>query len=220
MIRVKLFAGSLITMSSRQYRFVTHWRVYGTAEEVFAVLSDPGALTSWWPSVYLALSEIEPGDTDGVGRTLALLTRGWLPYTLGWILRVAQVQRPHSLTIEAQGDLEGRGIWTLEQNGAWVSVAFEWKVDANKPLLRVLAPLFRPVLAANHRWAMAKGQESLSLELARRRAAPAERDAIAPPPPRHSGLLLAAGAGGLLALGIALARLRRPPRKRFGWPQS
>ncbi|MEO8745789.1 MAG: hypothetical protein ABI334_01555 [Candidatus Dormiibacterota bacterium] len=43
-------------------------------------------------------------------------------------------------------------------------------------------PIFRPIFAANHRWAMARGEESLDLELRRRRArTEAERDAIPPP---------------------------------------
>ena len=44
----------------------------------------------------------------------------------------------------------------------------------------------RPFFAANHRWAMARGEESLALELRRRRArTEAERQAI-PAPPRST----------------------------------
>ena len=74
-------------MPTREYRFETRWRVYGTAEEVFDVLSDPSQLPRWWPSVYLAVEEMDPPSADGSGRRVALLTRGWLPYQLGWILR-------------------------------------------------------------------------------------------------------------------------------------
>lgn len=203
-------------MSSRDYRFVTRWRVYGTPGEVFAVLSDPLELARWWPSVYLAVAEIEPGGPDGVGRRVALLTRGWLPYTLAWVLRVSRSEPPHSLTVEAEGDLTGRGIWTLESDGAWVLVTFEWEVRADKPLLAILSPLMSPVLAANHRWAMARGGESLERELARRRALPSERDALPPPPPaaRHTGLILAAGAAGALGLAVLAVQLLSPRRSR------
>ena len=41
----------------------------------------------------------------------------------------------------------------------------------------------KPIFGANHRWAMARGEESLNLELARRRATdPVVRDAIKRPP--------------------------------------
>jgi hypothetical protein len=203
-------------MPTREYRFVTRWRVYGTPEEVFDVLADPLELPRWWPSVYLAVAEIDPGGADGTGRRVALLTRGWLPYQLGWILRVAESRRPDSLTVEAEGDLEGRGVWTLEPEGAWVSVTFEWEVDANKPLLRAFAPVFAPAFAANHRWAMDRGRESLALELARRRTTGPERDALPPPPPPagHTGFLLAAGAAGLAGLALGAAWLVRPSRRR------
>jgi len=202
-------------MPTREYRFETRWRVYGTPEEVFDVLSDPSQLPRWWPSVYLAVEEIDPPSADGSGRRVALLTRGWLPYELGWILRVAESRRPDSITVVAEGDLEGRGVWTIESDGAWVSVTFEWEVDANKPLLRTFAPLFAPAFQANHRWAMARGGESLEIELARRRATPAERAAIPPPPPAagHTGFILAAGAAGILGLAVGAAWLFRPRRR-------
>jgi hypothetical protein len=56
-----------------------------------------------------------------------------------------------------------------------------------EPLLRRLSWLLKPGFAANHRWAMACGQESLALELRRRRAAAGTTlggtQAVPPPPP-------------------------------------
>ena len=46
-----------------------------------------------------------------------------------------------------------------------------------------LGPLLRPLFTANHLWAMRRGEESLALEVARRRAgSEAERAAVPPPP--------------------------------------
>jgi hypothetical protein len=65
-----------------------------------------------------------------------------------------------------------------------------WRVRASKPLLRRLTWLLRPVFAANHRWAMARGEESLRLELRRRRAtSEAERRRVPLPPPATFGWL-------------------------------
>jgi len=64
----------------------------------------------------------------------------------------------------------GRGIWTLVQDGEWVNVTYDWKIQATKPLLRRLSFLLKPIFAANHHWAMRKGDESLKLELERRHA--------------------------------------------------
>ena len=61
----------------------------------------------------------------------------------------------------------GRGIWTFEQDGDWVNAAFDWRLRAEKPLLRYLSFLLKPLFRANHRWAMARGREGLQKELAR-----------------------------------------------------
>ena len=72
----------------------------------------------------------------------------------------------------------GRGIWTLtperaagESAGPLTRVEYDWRIVAEKGLLKRLSFLVKPVFAANHRWAMARGEKSLGLELARRHAA-------------------------------------------------
>jgi len=158
-------------MSSNEYHFVSHWRVEGTCGEVADVLGDPLALSRWWPSVYLRVEEIRPGDSRGIGRRVQLHTKGWLPYTLTWELEVVESRYPHGFTITAAGDFDGRGIWTFEQDGSAVDITYDWRLKAEKPLLRNLSFLMKPVFEANHRWAMARGEESLVRELERRRAA-------------------------------------------------
>jgi hypothetical protein len=113
--------------------------------------------------------EVEPGGADEVGKVVALLTRGWLPYRLRWSLRVTESRRPYGFAFEAWGDFVGRGVWSFAPAGHAVHVRFDWKIRAEKPLLRWLSSLLKPVFAANHRWAMARGEESLKRELVRRR---------------------------------------------------
>jgi hypothetical protein len=133
--------------------------------------------------VYLNAEELEPGDAEGVGRVISLYTKGWLPYTLRWQFRVTESRFPYGFTLEAWGDFDGRGIWTLEQDGPWVDVTYDWKIRAEKPLLRYFSFIMKPIFGANHRWAMAQGEASLKLELARRHAATAEERAQVPAPP-------------------------------------
>ncbi len=207
-------------MAAPEYRFLSRWSVLGTVREVADVLGDARELSRWWPSVYLAVRELEPGGENGVGRRVRLRTKGFLPYTLDWELRVAESRYPHGFTVDAEGDLAGRGVWSFTEAGARTLVAYDWRVRAEKPLLRALSPLLRPLLSANHRWAMRRGEESLELELARRRAAtPAERSRIPAPPGPASvppALVLGAGAAaGLAAFGIL--RLLPGPRRRRRW---
>lgn len=164
-------------MTHNTYHLVTRWRVAATVEEVSTVLKNTPDLVRWWPTVYLDVQELEPGDAHGVGKAVSLHTRGWLPYTLRWQFRVTESREPYGYTLEAWGDLVGRGIWIFEQDGAWVNITYDWQVRADKPLLRALSLLLKPVFAANHRWAMAQGERSLRAELVRRRAlTPASKD--------------------------------------------
>src|ERR1044071_4061693 len=170
-------------MASNDYHFITHWRVEGTINEVADILKDAESLPRWWPSVYLDVKVLEPGDSRGIGKVVSLYTKGWLPYTLRWEFRVTESNYPHGFSLEAWGDFDGRGIWTLEQDGEVVNVTYDWKLRADKPLLRMLSFLFKPIFSANHHWAMARGEESLKLELARRHARTPEEAARIPLPP-------------------------------------
>ncbi len=165
------------------YHFVTVWRVPGTIAEVKDVLSNADTLPQWWPSVYLTVRRLEEGGPDFVGSVSELHTKGWAPYTLTWNLKLTEPITDEGFAIEALGDLTGTGRWTFEQDGPEVVVTYDWRVAASKPLLRRLAWLLKPAFAANHRWAMAKGEESLRLEVRRRRATTDEERRRVPPPP-------------------------------------
>ncbi len=198
---------------SSDYHFVTRWRVAGTCGEVADIIGDPLALPRWWPAVYLEVRELSPGDANGIGRRMWLHTKGWLPYTLEWQSTTVESRYPYSYTIEAAGDFVGRGVWLFVQDGPFVTVTYDWRITAEKPLLRNLSALLRPVFEANHRWAMRQGEESLRLELLRRRAFSREaaQEIAAPPGPTTLagvGLIAAAGVAGV-GVYLILRRLRR-----------
>lgn len=197
-------------MASNEYHFLTEWRVPGAAAEVAEVLADARDLARWWPSVYLAVDQLDPGDERGLGKVAALYTKGWLPYTLRWQFRVTEVA-PAGFTLEATGDFVGRGIWTFHQDGPDVVVTYDWKIRVEKPVLRELSFLLKPIFAANHRWAMAKGEESLKLELARRHAGSAAERAQMPAPPGPTRVRAAPVVVGLLGLAAVLWLLARQP---------
>jgi hypothetical protein len=170
-------------MATNDYHFITVWHVESTIDEVSTILGDASDLARWWPSVYLEVKVLEPGDERGLGKVVSLYTKGWLPYTLRWDFRVTEV-RNDGFTLVAWGDFDGRGIWTFEQDGPWVNITYDWKIKAEKPLLRYFSFIMKPIFSANHHWAMARGEESLKLEIARRHAASADELANIPAPPR------------------------------------
>ena len=149
-------------MAANDYRFESQWRVQATPELVTDILTDGESLPRWWPQVYLSVRKED-------NQVYSLHTRGWLPYTLKWKFRVTSTNHPNGFSIEAWGDLEGAGVWTFQRNGDSTDVHYLWTVQAEKPLLRHLSYLLKPIFAANHRWAMARGEESLKWEIERRR---------------------------------------------------
>lgn len=157
------------SVAANDYHFITKWRFKASCEEVFEILGNPLALTQWWPEVYLKVEEIQPGDQDGVGRVIALHTKGWLPYTLKWQFRVSHVERPTGFSLVASGDFVGTGEWTFIQHGDEVEVIYDWRIRADKPLIKNLSFLFKPVFSMNHEWAMRKGEAGLQRELDRLR---------------------------------------------------
>jgi len=201
-----------VTAIHNEYHFISNWRIEGTCGEVADVLDDPLALARWWPSVYLDVWEVRPPDQDGLGRRVKLHTKGWLPYILRWQFEVVESRYPHGFTLIATGDFDGTGVWTFEQDGAFVNMTYDWRLRAEKPLLRNLSFLMKPLFEANHRWAMERGEESLTLELARRRATThlARANVPAPPGPiTYAGVALIAGAaaiGGTMAYLLFRAR--------------
>jgi hypothetical protein len=190
-------------MATNNYHFITVWRVKSTIQEVSEIIGDARGLTRWWPSVYLYVDVLEEGDENGVGRVVDLYTKGWLPYTLRWAFRVTEV-RPDGFSLIAWGDFDGRGIWTFEQKGEWVNITYDWKIKAEKALLRYFSFIMKPFFSANHRWAMAKGEESLKLELARHHVVNKEELALMPAPPGSTStsplLLILAGTAIIASL--------------------
>lgn len=170
-------------MTSNEYHFITTWRVKAAVQDVNAIIDNAPDLPRWWPAVYLRVKELEKGDERGLGKVVDLYTKGWLPYTLRWQFRVTESRYPYGFTLDAWGDFVGRGIWTFEEDGAYVNITYDWSIRADKPLLRYFSFIFKPIFSANHRWAMQKGLESLQLELARRQARTPEEQAHVPLPP-------------------------------------
>lgn len=153
-------------MPANDYRFVTHWRIKGDIKDVYRLLSDAAGYVRWWPEVYLKIDSLTE-TRQGVGAKYQLLTKGRLPYTLLWELTVTKTNEPFGFSIDAAGDFVGTGEWKLAENDPYVDATFVWTIRAEKPLLRRLSFILKPLFRWNHRWAMAKGEEGLKRELAK-----------------------------------------------------
>jgi Polyketide cyclase / dehydrase and lipid transport len=158
-------------MPANGYQFVTHWWLSGTPEQVSDLLNDTDTLIRIWPSLYKRATVVEPGGENGIGRVLSVETRGHLPYTLRWSFRLTESRHPYGYSIEAWGDMVGRGVWTFERDNDTTRVTYDWRVRTEKPLLKLLSPILKALFRANHDRVMADGEVALRAEQERRRAA-------------------------------------------------
>ncbi|SEN62118.1 hypothetical protein [Cryobacterium luteum] len=100
-----------------------------------------------------------------------------------WASRTILGGSATGFSIGAEGDLVGTGRWSFSQDDPEVEIRYDWRVNLAKRGLRRFVPLLKPLFAANHRWAMRTGEQSLKLELRRSRArTEAERRRIPAPP--------------------------------------
>jgi hypothetical protein len=203
---------------ANDYHFVSHWRVPNASmRDVYDILADATSLPRWWPALYLDVLEIQPGGTDQVDKVIRIAAKGgWLPYKLNWHFTVTDSDPPHGFGLKAWGDFDGTGRWTLTQEGAGVAITYDWRIKAEKPLLKYTSALFKPLFAVNHDWAMKKGEQSLRLEVLRRRAVTdAERAAVPAPPPPSPTLPAPALYGAAALLLLLFVRRRRRRRIRY-----
>ena len=193
-------------MPANEYYFVSHWRVPATPQEIYDILKDPSTLPQWWPAGFLSA---EPHTFADGAQGVSVATQGWLPYVLRFTMRELANDPPGSLVIEAEGDLNGRGIWTLMPDGDFTNVTYDWRVSVEKPFVKVMSPVLKPLFKSSHDWIMSKGEKSILLELQRRRAvSDAVRDTVAPPPGPNS-IPLVPIAGGVVLVGLWLLRPRK-----------
>jgi polyketide cyclase/dehydrase/lipid transport protein len=148
-------------MGASDYHFVTHWKVRGPIRTVYDILKDGENYDRWWRPAYVR--------TDVVGtKKVRALVRAKLPYTLDFMTELVREDPPRELEIKSTGELAGRGIWKLVQNDGSVDVTFFWDVSAEKPLVKLLSPILKPLFRWNHDWVMKTGEPQLQAEVDRR----------------------------------------------------
>ena len=159
-------------MAAQQYDFLTKWRFeHCDIHEVADILEDTASLPRWWPELFKQVTIVQPGGNHALGQVARCACRARLPYTLHFTYTVVEEHYPNGSTIESTGDLIGTGIWRLASRENGVDVEYSWRVRLEKPFLRLVSPILRPLLAWNHEWSMEKGATGLRRELARRRLA-------------------------------------------------
>jgi uncharacterized protein YndB with AHSA1/START domain/quercetin dioxygenase-like cupin family protein len=141
------------------YVFVDEWDVAAPPDAVFDAIADARSYPGWWRPVYIDV-QAEDGSPE-VGTESRQHFKGRLPYHLRTRSVITELDPPRRITADVDGDLTGRGTWTLTPNDRGTHVRFDWQVHADRRLLRILTPVLRPMLRWNHNWAIARAIEGL-----------------------------------------------------------
>jgi len=137
----------------RAYEFVDEWEVAAPPQDVYEVLVDGQNYPRWWRPVYIDVTSDGPPAVGSVSRQHF---KGRLPYHLRTRSTLVALEPPALIVADVDGDLRGRGVWTLTPTMGGTRVRFDWTVHADRLLLRALTPVLRPLLRANHNWAIAR----------------------------------------------------------------
>ena len=143
---------------AKDYVFLDEWDVDAPQEAVFEALADARTYPDWWKPVYI---EVDVDGPPEVGRTSTQHFKGRLPYTLKTTSEIVRYEPPSEFEVSVVGDLTGRGVWKLTPGDERVHIHFDWRVIADRPLLRYLTPVLRPVFRWNHNWSIARAREGL-----------------------------------------------------------
>jgi uncharacterized protein YndB with AHSA1/START domain len=141
-----------------EYVFIDEWDVDAPQERVFDALADARTYPHWWTPTY---KEVESDGGPEVGRTSRQRFKGTLPYTLSTESTITRMERPNEFEVEVDGDLRGRGVWTLTPRDGRVHVRFDWRVFADRPMIRRLTPILRPLFRWNHNVAIKAAMQGL-----------------------------------------------------------
>ena len=149
------------------YVFVDEWDVDAPPEAVFDAIADARTYPEWWRPVYISAEADGPPAVGAVSRQHF---KGRLPYKLNTTSTIVRLERPTTIEADVEGDLRGKGLWTLTPRDGGTHVRFDWRVFADRPLVRRLTPVLRPLFRWNHNWAVKRAMEGLE-PYARARAA-------------------------------------------------
>jgi Polyketide cyclase / dehydrase and lipid transport len=143
---------------ARDYLFIDEWDVDAPQDAVFHALADAGTYPDWWRPVYI---DVESDGPPQIGCVTQQHFKGRLPYTLRTRSEIVRYEPPNTFEVDVVGDLTGKGVWHLTPRDGKVHIRFDWRVIADRPLLRYLTPVLRPVFRWNHNWSVKRAIEGL-----------------------------------------------------------
>jgi uncharacterized protein YndB with AHSA1/START domain len=139
------------------YRFEDCWRVPFSVEKVWEVLSRSEEYPRWWRGVYLSAKPMDPS-----GKRVAVVAKGRLPYKLRFTIETLRTEKPSLIEFRATGDfVTDVSRWVLEPEGEGTLATLEWNPHVEKPVVKFLSPILKPLFYWNHEWTMKRGERQI-----------------------------------------------------------
>jgi uncharacterized protein YndB with AHSA1/START domain len=146
------------------YEFVTVWRVKAPLASVWEMIYQADRWPSWWKGVE-RVEKVSDGDENHVGSVRRYTWKSKLPYRLVFDMELTRVEPMSAIEGRAFGELEGRGLWQLSEEGGVTTARYDWRVRTTKRWMNLLTPVARPFFKWNHDVVMNWGGEGLAKEL-------------------------------------------------------
>lgn len=146
------------------YEFVTIWRTKAPLDRVWNEIYHSEKWPEWWRGVEEVV-EIKKGDDLGVGSVRRYTWKSTLPYRLTFDVETVRVVPMAVIEGVARGELSGRGVWNIKDEGEHVTARYDWGVDTTKAWMNLISPLARPLFKWNHDIVMSRGAEGLARRL-------------------------------------------------------
>jgi Polyketide cyclase / dehydrase and lipid transport len=141
------------------YHFVTEWRFKASLARTWDIVLDIERYPQWWKNFRRV--KLITGDGRSVGSQVWCEVRGSLPYSLRYTLEVVAAERYRSVSLHSSGDLVGTGRWAFQELPGATVATYHWDIATTNPILNLVAPLARGLLARNHQQVMANGYAAL-----------------------------------------------------------
>ena len=140
-------------MSHARFHRRSEWRIEASRRAVYETLVDLARVSSWWP------------DFDRVrvlsGDRIRARVQGPIGSHFDLELEITEAAPPERIVLEVDGDLRGRGVFSLVARGAGTDVVYDWDVRIERPWLARLSPLLGPIFRRSHDAVMRTGERGL-----------------------------------------------------------
>lgn len=153
------------------FELVTERWLDARPEELTDVGLDPEQLDKWCSSVFMYGELVDRGAPDGLGMTMRLHVKGFLPHSFFIVVKIIDVVQHKYMRVSVTGDLEGIGDVTVVPDGDGCKWQLDWKMSITRGWMKPFGRVFHRLFLWNHKWAMGRACQLVVDEVHRRRAA-------------------------------------------------